>query len=173
VDRYAVLLSEPFVGQSTGDTLQYTISGQAESVLNLGLGVEYRWSETFSAFGSVATDNSSAPREKNDISVGELEIDDKVFGGDFVILAGGVDLKTRWADLTIGATYAGSSQEVSQFVDFPNEDEPDSGIDPEGNTSRLNYSKWRFLLGFSIPFAGEIAGRVSGEDEPPPAGDRR
>ncbi len=173
VDRYSILVSEPFIGQSTGDTLQYRISGEAESVVNVGIGLEYRWSDAFSAFGSVATDNSSAPTAENEISVGDLEIDDKSFGGDFVILAGGVDLKTRWADLTIGATYAASSQEVSQFVDFPNEGEEDPGLDPEGNTSQFRYSKWRFLLGFSIPFAADIAGRVSGDEEPPPEGDRR
>lgn len=171
VDRYEIMRSAPFVGQSTGDTLQYRISGEARSVLNVGVGLEYRWSDVFTAFGSVATDNSSAPEARNEISVGDLEIDDKVFAHDFLILAGGVDLKTRWADLTVGATYAGASQSVSKFVDFPTEEDP--GITPDGETSTLKYSKWRFLLGFSIPFAADIAGRISGEDEPPPEGNRR
>jgi hypothetical protein len=171
VAPYEILTSEPFVGQSTGDTLQYRISGEARAVLNFGVGLEYRWSEALSAFGSIATDNSSAPEAQNEISVGGLEIDDKAFSGDFVILAGGVDMKTRWADLTLGATYSGSSQDVARFVDFPEEDDP--GLDPEGETSRFRYSKWRFILGFSIPFAADIAGRVSGEEEPPPAGSGR
>jgi hypothetical protein len=172
VERYEILESAPFVGQSTGDTLQYRIMGEARSVLNFGLGLEYRWSNTFSAFGSVATDNSSAPVADKEISVGDLEIDDKAFSGDFLILAGGVDMKTRWADLTLGATYAGSSQDVARFLDFPDEEDP--GVTPEeGESSRFKYSKWRFLLGFSIPFAAEIAGRVSGGEEPPPEGSGR
>ncbi len=168
IPEYRMVSARPFEGQSTGITHTYSVVDEGHSIFNVGLGLEWRASETFSAYASVATDRSVAPPDGTIFLQGKDFVNDKAFAEDFFLSGGGFTWVTRWADLTLGATYAAASQLFDRPPGFPGEG--DSGIQSEEGQVRYRYSRWRFLLGFSIPFAKDIADRVKGpgEDRAPP-----
>jgi hypothetical protein len=61
-------------------------------------------------------------------------------------------LNTSWAEVTLGATYSGASQELKRPIDFSG-DQPVLDSDAPAT---LTFNKWRFILGFSFPFADKI-----------------
>jgi hypothetical protein len=59
VPEYAIMNPDPFVGQSTGDTLQNDLTIEIKSVLNYGLGYELEISEKVLVIGSFFVDKNA------------------------------------------------------------------------------------------------------------------
>jgi hypothetical protein len=75
-----------------------------------------------------------------------------------LLLAGGLSFRTRWADLTIGATFQGSSESAQRLLNLPEEGDPEI----ESDEATIQINQWRFLFGFSFPFQ-------RGDDDEPDA----
>jgi hypothetical protein len=138
------------LGQSTGAPIEYTVFEERKGVLNGGVGVTWSPSGDLSVFGSVVTNNSSAP----DSAVGFTELQPEVSHTsqtmDFLLYGGGVSFHTRWADFTIGATRQASRERQPREFEFPDETpSPDDGL------TTFEFDQWRFLIGFSVPFIEE------------------
>jgi hypothetical protein len=156
VSAHRVLEADPVLGQSTGEPIEFTVSEERKSVFNGGLGVRWSPSESLSAFASAATNFSSAPDSVVRFTRLEPTVSHTSLRMDFLLLGGGVSVETRWADLTLGATWQGSSESIRRILNLPEE-----GEEPEGEEAKLLIRHMRLMFGFSIPFS--IPGTDEGE----------
>ncbi len=131
---------------------------EREAVLNGGVGARWSKSENFAAFASIATNFSAAPDSAIRITRLEPVSNHTALQMDFVLLGGGVSFHTRWADLTIGATWQASSEPAQRLLNLPDEGEPDPGSD----LATVKVDQWRFLFGFSFPFAEDLGAGLGG-----------
>lgn len=152
VPEYEILSIEPFVGQSTGDSISFILIEELNSVINYGIGVDWEVSEKVSAYVSIAADNSAVPSELNRFSEFGDTANNSVFRVDFFQFGGGLSITTKPVEITIGATYRSASDTFETPINFPDET---GNIDPI--TSKMTFQQWRFILGFSFPFAEKIA----------------
>lgn len=143
---YLIMQSDPFTAQSTGEELQLTIVDDLSSVLNFGVGLEVFINNNLSMFGSFATDFAAVQTEVDRITDFDGLINNTTFRADIYHMGFGTDIKTKFADLTIGATYANSRETVKRDLTI------DDGQDPVTSDAEIFYSRWRFLIGFSFPF---------------------
>lgn len=154
VPRYTILKSEPFVGQSNGQTLQLEVIEDLGSVINAGLGLEVYMNDNLSFFGSFATDFSAVDTDPTRLTELENVMNNSTFRADIWHMGFGFDVKTKFADLTIGATYATASELVDRNINI------DDGQDPVTTQANIIYSRWRFLIGFSFPFLDDMRGKL-------------
>lgn len=154
IGKYAILEMEPFVGQSTGDTIRFALVEELDPVINYGIGAEIRLSEVLTAYASIAADYSAAPGDNNRFTELQDQTNNSVFTTDFFKFGGGVTIDTKSLELTLGATYAGASQTLTQTIDFPPAQEDSS--------AKFIFNEWRFILGFSFPFADKLTKQLEG-----------
>jgi hypothetical protein len=139
VPLYDVMLTEPFVGQSTGDTLQADVTQELEDVINFGIGVEERFTPGFSLMASFRTDNSALTTgEITDVSVASWNIYFVTVGSTFR-LGGG--------EFTLGLAYGFGGEDPTKFMENPPDDEI---IEPLPDDARIRYSSLRFIIAFSF-----------------------
>ena len=150
IPEYTILQSAPFIGQSTGEEYQITVVDKLESVINYGLGLEVYVNEHFSLFGSFATDHSAFKDKPGLISELGLTVTNSTLRADIFHFGFGTDIKTKIANLTIGATYATSNESIERSFTI------DDGNDPVTTNVDVIYSRWRFLIGFEFHGADEL-----------------
>ncbi len=131
VDRYAILDAEPFVGQTTGDTVSIDIVQELDPVVNLGIGVEHAVSNTVEIYGAAFTDRSAFDRE----SIDPLPI----ATWDILHFTAGAAFQVGSIDLTLGASYGHGNGEAlpADFLGQP--------TDVTGT-----YRSLKFILGFQL-----------------------
>jgi len=106
VRRFAVLETEPFSVQSSGETVTNDLTHELDPVINVGLGVEYQAGEATTVFLSTVTDFSGAvPGSPTNLSITTLDL--------FHITGGGL-FKLGDIDLTFGAGYAFGSNPLTE-----------------------------------------------------------
>ncbi len=138
VPRYDVLASEPFVGQSTGDTLRVEIAQELKSVLNFGVGVEHVFNPRFSLSGSFRTDNSAIRGEgRTDVSAATWNL---------YFLTVGTSFKLGGGEFTLGLAYGFGSETTDEF--FGEADDEIIGDLPAD--AHLQFRTARFILAFSF-----------------------
>ena len=155
VPRYTIIETQPFVGQSTGDTLKFTLVEELDQVINFGFGLEYYISEKVSLFASVATDFSAVTSDPYRFAEFDNKVSNSVVQADFLQFGGGVSIETKKVDITVGVTYSGADEQFERPIDFPSEGET-AGVFDSGETSRIHIKQWRFIIGFSFPFADKM-----------------
>jgi hypothetical protein len=160
LDRHTVLRADSVPSQSTGEPLDFAIVEERIAVLNAGLGVRYQRSDRLSAFGSVATNFSSAPDSVVRLAEVEPETNITTMGMDFILLGAGVSFSTKWADLTIGATWQAGDEPAQRILNLPGEDEDVTLPEEQGSTLKID--QWRFLFGFSFPFGEQLGETLTG-----------
>lgn len=121
-------------------------------VFNYGIGLEMPLNDKISVYARAASDYSGVISDITRFSELEEEASNSVFQADFLKFGGGFMLNTSWAEITLGATYTGASEELKRPINFSG-DEP---VSDSGEPTTLTFSKWRFILGFSFPFAEKI-----------------
>lgn len=161
VPKYTVTEAEPFRSQSSGELTEYRVVEELESVVNGALGIEWHRNETLSLFGSIASNASATPEERSSFLLLQDEVNTAAFRLNFPQVGGGFVVSTSYFDLTLGGSYSWASDLLQRPVNLP-----DGGDDPifgGEETARYLASRWRFLLGFSFPFADQIKDRGKGE----------
>ncbi|MCK5208239.1 MAG: hypothetical protein KAQ79_09470, partial [Cyclobacteriaceae bacterium] len=146
VQLYKVLESEPFIAQSTGAEIHQTVVEDLQSVLNYGLGLEVFVNDKVSLFGSFSTDFSASTGDEDRFSELKNVVNNTTFRADIYHMGFGTDIKTKFANLTIGATYANSKETVERKFEI---DEVNAS---QTENADIRYSRWLFLLGFEFPF---------------------
>jgi len=136
VGEFTVLSPEPFVGQSTGDTIVVQITQQLADILNFGIGVEHIFKPHLSGYLSFRTDFSA------DIEGSDDTADIGATGWDIYFITAGAAFRLGNADLTAGLAFGwGSSR--SQLPDDPALPLPTS-------TVAMKYRTLRLILAFAI-----------------------
>ncbi len=149
--NYTVMESESFIGQQPNDTINLMLVDDLKSVLNFGIGIEHRFNEKISVYGSVASDFTAVNSGAAYLYEFKDTLAHSKFDGNLFHMAGGVALNMKWAELTLGATYAASSRSIPRPFYILGED-----LIGEPKYSNLLYKRWRFIVGFSFPFRGTV-----------------
>jgi hypothetical protein len=161
VPQYTILETDPFLTQISGEPMKFTLVDELKSVINYGLGLEMNLNEKISIYASIATNYSSVTSDITRFAELEEEANNSVFQADFLKFGSGFTLNTSWAEVTLGATYSGASQEIKRPIDFSG-DQPVLDSDAPAT---ITFKEWRFILGFSFPFAEKIQKNMEGEPE--------
>ena len=159
VDGYTIMEAEEFIGQQPDSTINFRLLDDLKSIINFGIGLEHNFSEKLNIYASFATDFSAVNSDGSRLY--EFKIDDvanSTFDGDLFHFGTGVSLNLKWAEVTMGATYGSSERDIQRPLNIGN----DVIFDPDA-TSTLIYSRWRFLVGFSFPFASKISEKLGSE----------
>jgi len=122
------------------------------------LGLELNLNERTSFYTSFATNYSGVTSNIIRFAENEEEANNSTFRADFFKFGAGFVLNTRWADITLGSTYTGASQQFDRPINFP--DEGDDPIFDSNAQSTLKFRQWRLILGFSLPFAEKIKDKL-------------
>jgi len=154
VSRYSILESEPFIGQSSGDTIHSRLVDDLKSVINFGAGIEYYLNEKLSVFGSYSTNFSPVRSNVSGIVSSEEETNNTIVRADFNNTSFGFVLKANRVELNLGAGYTFGKDTFSRPIDFPEDAQGDIFKSDEGAVYRLE--KWRFFVGVSIPFVDKV-----------------
>ena len=150
VSKYTLLEADPHVSQSDGDTISFALVDNLRSVTNFGIGTELYISPKLSTYLSMSTDFSAVPEVRTAFLENAPEANNTTFSADFFHFAGGVVLKWKRADITLGTAYTSGDQDFARPVDFP--DEEDDGIFERDETGSFTWSRMRVIFSFSFPF---------------------
>jgi hypothetical protein len=133
VDAYSILDPDPFVGQTTGDTISVDVIQELDPVLNLGVGVEHSVSNSVEIYAAFFTDRTAFDRQ----SVDPLAI----ATWDILHFTAGAAFQVGSIDLTLGASYGHGNGEAlpADFLGQP--------TDVTGT-----YRSIKLILGFQLAF---------------------
>lgn len=148
VPRYTLMETNPFVGQSTGETSTFALVDELNQVWNVGVGLEWQLKSNLGIYLSYATDFSGVTSDITRLSEFQSEAANSVFQSDFYKIGGGFLLKAKKLELTLGIIYTRGDQDIARLNNFPGEDP----ILDNGDTSNIGFDQWRMILGFSIPY---------------------
>jgi hypothetical protein len=155
IPKYTIVAADPFIGQSTGEEILFSLVDQAERVINAGAGLELKIREVLSFYTSYSTDFSYVPSDIKYFTDFGFESYNSTFRADINHAAAGFVLKLKRADITLGTTYAWARESIPRPVDFPDEGEDDPIFDSD-DTADLLWSRWRFIFSFSVPFLKDV-----------------
>jgi len=156
IDHYTMMEAVPFTGQSSADTLYYRLIDNLSSVINFGLGFEHYFNKKFEIYGSFATDFSAVNSDSGYLFQFGDDVTNSTFDGDIYHFGGGFALNLKWAELTLGATFASATRQIPRPLDIGGDQILNSDA-----FSDLKYSRWRFIVGFSFPFADKITDNLT------------
>lgn len=152
VPQYQVMAADTIRSQSSGELTEYRVMDELKAVFNFGAGLEWQVSDAFSAYGSVAWDNSAAPGDPFQPFAFGDSVSISIAQADALRLGSGVSLETRWIDLTAGFSFGGTKETLGNPLIAA-----DSGLTgpiPVDAELALRRDRWRLLLGFSFPYVG-------------------
>jgi hypothetical protein len=141
IAKYKVMQGKDFMAQSTGEIKSISITHELESVLNLGIGIEYIFTPKLKTYASFTTDFSAvAPDSDTNLSISSWDIYHMMAGTDF---------KLGSLSFTLGIGYALGSHMTARFT---KEEEMAAQEFLEKTISQLEYkfSSFKFILGFAF-----------------------
>jgi hypothetical protein len=131
-----------------------------KDVVNFGVGIEWSFSEKISAYASLASDYSAVPEDASRFSSEANKVRNSQFQADFIQYGGGIAIETKAVEITVGATHRGATEGFESRLAFSDA----SGTSPEDIVETdLSFNRWRFILGFSFPFADKIVKDMGGK----------
>lgn len=139
INKFYVLDTEPYVSQSSGETLTNDLTHEAKSVINFGFGMDYFASDSL-IFSLSVTSDLSAYVENTTTNLAPYS------AWDLIHIAGGSTFNFFKSEVTVGVVYSFGSQTIQNKIDItPDEDE--SSIIRQ---SEFKYSQIKVLLGFQL-----------------------
>jgi len=138
VGEYVVVDSQPFVGQTSEETIPTAVINEADSVFNVALGLEQIFNEGLKAYFGFHTDFSSA--------TGNPAANLTYSQWDLYHIGGGATFNAMGTDFTLGAVAALGNSVVQKEND---QTFPPVGL-PNGTDMRIQ--RITFILGFNFGF---------------------
>ena len=137
VEKYDVMdtntLPIVFPGSSVARRVAYELS----SVFNVGAGVEYKFADNLTGYGSFTTDKSAA--------VPGTDTRHTVSTWDIYHISSGTALRIRGLDLTLGARYSFGNKDLgTSYASVP------SLIGDPLAGSKIVYRAWKIIVGFAF-----------------------
>ena len=155
VNEYTMMTAAPFVGQSTGDDYQAFLIDQLNSVLNFGVGYNFVFSDAVNGYISYSSDFSAAVANIGDNDSFKSHTYASTFNSNINHFGGGVVMRLKRADITVGASLATTKYTMNTPLGLPSEG--GGGIYDENNQTDVRWNRWRFIVGISIPFLTDFA----------------
>jgi len=138
VNKYEPINLVPLNEQSSGETFNKEITQQLRSIINAGIGVDYKLNDNLSFAGSFITDFSA-----NDTNT---ETNISLSRWDIYHISAGSYFNIGSSEITLGVSYSFGSDVIKQIADIGNQDEETgSSI----NTSAdVKFTRIKVLFGF-------------------------
>ena len=142
VAEFRVLETDPFTALSSGEVMTYVVIEHLDPVVNVGVGIEHKFTPTFSGFGAFRTDNSPLP----DSSAANSTLS----RWDLAHVSAGVSFTINRLDLVVGTdlTFGGTKSRPP-----PSSTLPGDPVIPED--ARVKYFAATLLIGFKVGFGAE------------------
>ncbi len=158
VPKYTLVEGSEYVSQSKDTLLEVRLVDEYHSIVDFGIGAEIYLSEKISGYLSACTDFSAIESEFSNFLDRKVEIKNSAVKADFYHFGGGVVLTFKGADITLGATYTGASQDFKRPVNFP--ENSDDDIFGDDDMATLSWDRIRFVFSFSMPFLKDVQKKV-------------
>jgi hypothetical protein len=159
IPKYTIMQAEDHYSQSHPDSLyQFSLVDDLTHVINAGIGVEFYISEKVNGYLSASTDFSAVTSDISKFIQKGAETTNSISKADFYHFGGGVVLKLRSADITLGATYTGAKQSFIRPVSFP--DDKGDEVFGDDDTATLEWDRVRVVFSFSLPFLKDVQEKV-------------
>ena len=138
VKKYEPITLNPLYSQSKGEYFTREISQQLKSIINAGIGFDYKLNNKFSIAGSFITDFSA-----NDANA---ETNIALSRWDIYHISAGSYFNIGSSEITLGLSYSFGNDVIRQIADIGN---PDSGTGTKLNTSSdVKFTRIKVLFGF-------------------------
>ncbi|MBL7850881.1 MAG: long-chain fatty acid transport protein [Cyclobacteriaceae bacterium] len=165
ISKYTLMQAQDHVSQSNPSTTEgFTLTDEAKSVWNAGIGAEIFINQNISGFASFSTDFSSVSNDITRFIQNQKESSNNAWKADFYNFGGGVVLDFKGVDLTLGVTHTGARQTIPRVINFPEEGGGGDILDTT-QTSDLKWDRWRFVFSFSFPFLADMAKKMQSGGE--------
>src|SRR6185295_1614654 len=162
VPRYMLMQVKDHPSQSDPtNIISFALIDQLQGVWNAGFGAEFYFSEHISGFASFSTDYAAGTGSLPRFAARQSEAANTGWITDFYHVGGGIVLKLKGADLTLGGTHTGADQTLERPVNFP--DNANQPIFNSGSTADARWDRWRLVFSFSFPFLKNYSDKLSGE----------
>lgn len=162
VSEYHVIDSDPFIGQSTGEELNTDVTLRLDDVLNVGLGLEHRYSEGLNLYLSFSTDFSATP-PSTDVALA-------LSGFDLYHFATGASFQVGRYDVTLGGVFSFGDLNTPRTLEFIPGDAITRRLETPGS-ARVEYYRITAVVGLSLLSQKKTAPAEPSREKPPtPAG---
>ena len=108
VSEYTVLEPAPFVGQSSGDTLSMPVRQKLDHVINVGVGVEQRFSPTLAGYASFRTDYSARGSDEAGMA--------SIASWNIFYFTAGTSFEAVGVGFTVGLGYGFGSSRITRNI---------------------------------------------------------
>ncbi|WP_076664106.1 hypothetical protein [Mangrovimonas sp. DI 80] len=136
---------------SDTETLSPDFYQDLKSVVNFGAGAEIYVRHNLNAYVSFSTDYSAEKESSNFFDLSSSHASLLNMGDDFLHMAAGFDYSLKWGRIILGGTYANGSSEYTTSLNLLGE-----FLGATNETSKLDYTRWRFVVGIEVPFFDNI-----------------
>jgi hypothetical protein len=138
VKNYEPMVLAPLNSQGTGETFSKQITQQFKSIINAGIGLDYKLNDKVSLAGSFITDFSANDRSyQSSLSLSEWDIYHVSAGSYF---------KIGNSEITLGVSYSFGNDYIKPIPDLNN---PNNGTSSTVGTSpKVKFSRIKVLFGF-------------------------
>jgi hypothetical protein len=143
IDEYLILDTAPFVSQSSGQPFASDVLHQLDSVLNLGVGVQHRFSPTLEGYASFRTDVSGA--------VPDSDANASVSAWDLHHVSTGASFSLGRSDFTLGGILAFGKENSGRGVTLLRDDGTGDGVTLSEN-ARVRFFRLTLVFGFNVAF---------------------
>ncbi len=137
VKKFHPITLKPFYSPTSGNIVQNEINQQFESIINAGIGMEYKLNDKWSIAGSFITDFSS--------SIKSLKSNISLTGWDIYHVSAGSNFSIGRAEITLGLSYSFGSDDIKQVADIENTGGFGNDIQP---TAEVHFTRLKVLFGF-------------------------
>ena len=163
VSEYRIIDSNPFIAQSTGEELSSDVTQRLDDVLNVGMGLEHRYSEGLNLYLSFSTDFSAAPPSTN--------VSTALSGWDLYHSATGASFHVGRYDVTLGGIFSFGTLNTPKPVDFIPGDAISRRLEtPE--SARVEYYRISVVFGASLLSPKKAAPAEPPREKPPAPADQ-
>lgn len=160
--KFLVMQTADHISQSNpADTIRFQLQDELKGVWNAGAGAEIYISESVSGFASFSTDFSAVPEDISRFIQRSDQANNSSWKMNLYNVGGGIILKLKGADITLGATHTGGSQQIPRSFTFP--ENPGTPILTGTDVSEMQWDRWRFVFSFSLPFLKDYAKKFTDE----------
>ena len=138
VKKYNPISIGPLYSQSAGEYFTKEVSQQLKSIINAGIGIDYKLNNKLSFAGSFITDfSANDTNTESNISLSRWDIYHISAGSYFSI---------GTSEITLGISYSFGSDVIKQIADIG---DPDTGIGSDvSTTSDVKFTRIKVLFGF-------------------------
>ncbi|WP_196892790.1 hypothetical protein [Aureivirga marina] len=153
IQKYNLMESVHFVGQTTENPITVRYEEEAKSVINFGIGYEYKFNEKLTAYMSFSTDYS-AQTGGNSVTIAGKTTPVSFYKSNLYKIGGGFDFNPKWGDISFGVNYAFSNQNILNPFDLPEGANLSDVSVP--TTVEFRQRRVQFFVGVTFPFIKEI-----------------